>query len=176
VVWITEYISLQEMKQGQCICPLSWSGEYTATLLVVVNVMNEGWACTPHPHQARLILLSWLNVRQKAGVTTLCTLWSGCFNLWLISSLLFLPARIHTKQKCWESDSNQDLFSNIFYGVWILIAYWGFCSLTFMLTSLLWSWTVNCVILIITRCMGLSHMPPSPSPPPHTRTQPQPEC
>ncbi len=29
----------------------------------------------PHPHQPGLILSSWWNVRQKAAVATLCTLW-----------------------------------------------------------------------------------------------------
>ncbi len=52
------------------------AGAYTATLLVKVCKCNErGWACTPHSHQPSLILPSWLNVRQKADVTTLCTLW-----------------------------------------------------------------------------------------------------
>ena len=31
--------------------------------------------CTPPPHQPGLILPSSLNVRQKAAVSTLCTLW-----------------------------------------------------------------------------------------------------
>jgi hypothetical protein len=71
----TEYISLQEMKQGQCICPLSWSVHCN---FIGDGKCNErGWACTPHPHQPRLILPSWLNVRQKADVTTLCTLWGA---------------------------------------------------------------------------------------------------
>ncbi len=69
----TEYISLQEMKQAQCICPLSWSVHCNFTGDGKCN--KRGWACTPHPHQPRLILHSWLNVRQKADVTTLCTLW-----------------------------------------------------------------------------------------------------
>jgi hypothetical protein len=62
-----------EMKQGQCICPLSWSVHCNFTGDGKCN--KRGWACTPHPHQPRLILPSWLNVRQKADVTTLCTLW-----------------------------------------------------------------------------------------------------
>jgi hypothetical protein len=33
---------LVEMKQGRCICPLSWSVQYTATLLVMVNVVKGG--------------------------------------------------------------------------------------------------------------------------------------
>ncbi len=37
---------------------------------------RRGWACTPYPHQSRLILPSWLYVRQKADVTALCSLWS----------------------------------------------------------------------------------------------------
>ena len=69
----TEYISLQEMKQGQCICPLSWSVHYNFTGDGKCN--KRGWASTPHPHQPILILPSWLIVRQKAEVTTLCTLW-----------------------------------------------------------------------------------------------------
>jgi hypothetical protein len=65
---------LVKMKQGQCLCPFSWS--------VHCNFIGEGkcnergWACTPHPHQQGLILPSSLNVRQKAVVATLCTLWS----------------------------------------------------------------------------------------------------
>jgi hypothetical protein len=51
------------------------AGAYTATLLVMVNVIKGGWVCTPHPHQPGLILPSWLNVRQKATVAILCTLW-----------------------------------------------------------------------------------------------------
>ncbi len=62
---------LVEMKQGQCICPA-----YTATLLHGEgNSSERGWACTPHPHQPGLILPWSLNVRQKAAVATLCTLW-----------------------------------------------------------------------------------------------------
>ena len=68
----TEYISLQEMKQGQCICPLSWSVHCNFTGDGKCN--KRGWACNPHPHQPGPILPSSLNVRQKADVTTLCTL------------------------------------------------------------------------------------------------------
>ncbi len=50
----TEYISLQEMKQGQSICPHSWSVHCNFTGDGKCN--ERGWACTPHPHQARLIL------------------------------------------------------------------------------------------------------------------------
>jgi hypothetical protein len=63
---------LVEMKQGQCICPLSWS--------VHCNFTGKGKcneACTPHPHQPGLILPSSLKVRQKAAVATLCALWLG---------------------------------------------------------------------------------------------------
>ncbi len=49
------------------------AGAYTATLLVMINVIKRGWACTPH--LPGLILPSSLNVRQKAAVATLCTLW-----------------------------------------------------------------------------------------------------
>ncbi len=59
------------MKQGQCICPLSWSVHCNFTGDGKCN--KKGWACTPYPHQPRQILPSWLNVRQKADVTTLCT-------------------------------------------------------------------------------------------------------
>jgi hypothetical protein len=64
---------LVEMKQGQCICPLSWSVRCNFTGEGKCN--ERGWACTPHPHQPGLILPS-LNIRQKAAVATLCTLWS----------------------------------------------------------------------------------------------------
>ncbi len=56
-------------ETGQCICPLSWSVHCNFTGDGKCN--KRGWACTPHPHQPRLILPSWLNVRQKADVTTL---------------------------------------------------------------------------------------------------------
>jgi hypothetical protein len=61
------------MKQGQCIFPLSWSVHCNFTGEGKCN--ERGWACTPHPHQPGLILPSSLNVRQKAAVATLCTLW-----------------------------------------------------------------------------------------------------
>jgi hypothetical protein len=64
---------LVEMKQGQCICPLSWSVHCNFTGEDKCN--ERGWACTPHPHQPGLILPSSLNIRQKAAVSTLCTLW-----------------------------------------------------------------------------------------------------
>ncbi len=61
-----------EMKQGQCVCPLSWSVHCNFTGEGKCN--EKGWACTPHPHQPGQILPSWLNVSQKAAVATLCTL------------------------------------------------------------------------------------------------------
>jgi hypothetical protein len=47
----TEYISLQEMKQGQCICPLSWSVHCNFTGDGKCN--KRGWACTPPPSPAQ---------------------------------------------------------------------------------------------------------------------------
>ncbi len=64
-----------EMKQGQCVCPLSWSVHCNFTGDGKCN--KRGWACTPHSHQPGPILPSSLNVRQKAAVATLCTLWGG---------------------------------------------------------------------------------------------------
>ncbi len=64
---------LVEMKQGECICPHSWSVHCNFTGEGKCN--ERGWACTPHPHQPGQILPSSLNVRQKAAVATLCTLW-----------------------------------------------------------------------------------------------------
>ncbi len=76
---------------------------YTATLLVMVNVVKGGWACTP-PHQTGLILPSWWNVRQKATVATLCTLgdrpplsngrlrlWSGAEGWWAAGGISLYP-------------------------------------------------------------------------------------
>jgi hypothetical protein len=40
---------LVEMKQGQCICPLSWSIHCNFTF--DGNSSERGWACTPHPYQ-----------------------------------------------------------------------------------------------------------------------------
>jgi hypothetical protein len=68
---------LVEMKQGQCICPLSWSVHCNFTGEGKCN--ERGRACIPHPHQPGLILPSSLNVRQKAAVATLCTLWSNVY-------------------------------------------------------------------------------------------------
>ncbi len=68
-------IFLLEMKQGYSVCPLSLS---TDCNLNGDGKCNErGWAWTPHPYQPGLILPSWLNVRQKAAVANLCTLWLG---------------------------------------------------------------------------------------------------
>jgi WD repeat-containing protein 19 len=52
----TEYIFLLEMKQGWCVCPLSWSEHCNFTGDGKCN--ERGWACTPHPHQPGLILPS----------------------------------------------------------------------------------------------------------------------
>ncbi len=49
--------------------------EHTLQLYWWCKCNKRGWACTHHPYQPMLILPSWLNVRQKAAVTTLCTLW-----------------------------------------------------------------------------------------------------
>ncbi len=78
---------LVEMKQGQCICPLSWSVHCNFTGEGKCN--ERGWACSPHPHQPGQILPSWLNVRQKAAVATLCTLWCR-FWVRLCSTLLHI--------------------------------------------------------------------------------------
>ncbi len=99
MVYTTEYISLQEMKQGQCICPLSWSVHCNFTGDGKCN--KRGWACTPHPHQPRQILPSWLNVRQKADVTSLCTLWGWQGNLLICregpgNTLLCIPTVAYT--------------------------------------------------------------------------------
>ncbi len=52
----TEYIFLLEMKQGYCVCPLSWSVHCNFT--GDGNCNESGWACTPHPYQPELILPS----------------------------------------------------------------------------------------------------------------------
>ncbi len=101
-VWLSEYSALVthcekrwyfvhrvhilvEMKQGQCICPLSWSVHCNFTGEGKCN--ERGWACNPHPHQPGLILPSSLNVRQKAAVATLCTLW---FRHWACADAILL--------------------------------------------------------------------------------------
>jgi hypothetical protein len=75
---------LVEMKQGQCICPLSCSVHSNFSGEGKCN--ERGWACTPHPHQPGQILPSSLNVRQKAAVATLCTLWVYQYQ-WPMTSL-----------------------------------------------------------------------------------------
>ncbi len=75
VAWPTEYTFLLEMKQDQCICPLSWNVQCNFT--GDGKCSERGWPCTPRPHQPGLILPSRWNVRQKATVATLCTLWLG---------------------------------------------------------------------------------------------------
>jgi hypothetical protein len=80
----TEYISLQEMKQGQCICPLGWSVHCNFTGDGKCN--ERGWACTPHPHQPLMTectpesrrYYSVYSVRHTNPVSSLvkiCTLW-----------------------------------------------------------------------------------------------------
>jgi hypothetical protein len=53
------------------------AGAYTATLLVMVNVMRGGGRAPPTLTSQGLILPSRLNVRQKAAVATLCPHYSG---------------------------------------------------------------------------------------------------
>jgi hypothetical protein len=55
------------------VCPLNWSIHCNFT---GDGKCNKGVGVHPHPHQPGLILPSWLNVRQKAAIATLCTLWS----------------------------------------------------------------------------------------------------
>jgi hypothetical protein len=51
------------------------AGAYTATLLVIVNVMKGGGRALPTlPAWANFTLM--MNVLQKAAVATLCTLWA----------------------------------------------------------------------------------------------------
>ncbi len=50
------------------------AGEYTATLLVIVNVMKGGGRAPP-PSPARANFTLMMELRQKAAVATLCTLW-----------------------------------------------------------------------------------------------------
>jgi hypothetical protein len=61
------------MKQGYCVCPLSCGVHCNFTGDGKCN--ERGWASSPHPYQPGLILPAWWNVRQKAAVATLCTLW-----------------------------------------------------------------------------------------------------
>jgi hypothetical protein len=70
-----EYISLQEMKQGQCICPLSWSVHcnFTGDGKCVNVIKGVGVHPPPSPVPANFTLMTEL--RKKADVTTLCTLW-----------------------------------------------------------------------------------------------------
>ncbi len=52
------------------------AGAYTTTLYVMVDIVRGGWACTnPSPHQYGLILPSWLSVRKKVAIATLCVLY-----------------------------------------------------------------------------------------------------
>ncbi len=51
------------------------AGAYIATLLVMINVMKGDGRAPPTLTKPGLILPSSLNVRQKAAVATLCTLW-----------------------------------------------------------------------------------------------------
>ncbi len=102
----TEYIFLLDMKQGWCICPLSWSVHCNFTGDGKCN--ERGWACTPHPHQPGLILPSWLNVRQKAAVATLCTLWIQQSNKDLCT--------VHSMYKSWQTrtrDNRNNYCSNL---------------------------------------------------------------
>ncbi len=81
------------------------AGAYTATLLVMVNVLRGGGLAPPHPHQPGLILPSSLNVRQKAAVANLCTLWGEQQDFFMVSLTLSCPL-----------DAEYDLSNfNVFY-------------------------------------------------------------
>ncbi len=78
-------------ETGLVCLPLSWGVHCNFT--GDGKCKERGWACTPHPHQPRLILPSSLNVRQKAAVATLCTLWSGP-NIAKIEIVIFLNREV----------------------------------------------------------------------------------
>ncbi len=87
------------MKQGQYIFPLSWSVHCNFTGDGKCN--ERGWACTLHPYQPGLILPSWWNVRQKAAVTTLCTLWYKLARNWDQRWVYHLPIFRGTCESYW---------------------------------------------------------------------------
>ncbi len=69
-VYPIEYIFLLEMKQGQCICPLSCSVHCNFTC--DGKCSERGWACTPHPYQTWLILHSNDGMSARKRLLLLC--------------------------------------------------------------------------------------------------------
>ncbi len=110
---------LVEMKQCQCICPLSWSVHWNFTGEGKYN--ERGWACTPHPHQPGLILPSSLNVRQKAAVATLCTLCSANSQIsglvWFIVSTV--PTQMPTTKHGHPSPQQTRLPGLVWWNQWL---------------------------------------------------------
>jgi hypothetical protein len=72
---------LIEMKQGECICPHSWS--VNCNFVRDGNYIDRGWACNPHPYQPGLIfhvirLCRILRGAPSQGLPTfLKSIWSG---------------------------------------------------------------------------------------------------
>ncbi len=98
------------MKQGYCVCPLSWNLHCNFTGDGKCN--ERGWSCTPHPYQPRLLLPSWWNVRQNTAVATLCTLWLSHF---MRICIPLIPKNTHICTFCkWVSFNMQNftLISN----------------------------------------------------------------
>ncbi len=64
---------LVEMKQGQCICPLSWSGHCNFT--GEGKCSERGWPCTPPPSPARAYFpLITACTPESSGCNSVCTL------------------------------------------------------------------------------------------------------
>jgi hypothetical protein len=90
VAWHTEYIFLLEMKQGQCICPLSWSVHCNFT--GDGKCKERGWACAPPTltSQGQFYPHHWMYARKQR--LKLCVL---CVTHWPFSIRSHFPSQSH---------------------------------------------------------------------------------
>jgi hypothetical protein len=76
-LWTTEYISLQEMKQGQCICPLSLSVHCNFTGDGKCNKKGVGVHPLPPPARANFTLITECTPESSRCHSVYSVLWTA---------------------------------------------------------------------------------------------------
>jgi hypothetical protein len=82
---------LVDMKQGDCICPLSWSVHFN--FVRDGNYSERGWACTPHPPWSNFSIMTEYARKRRLP---LCVFSVGGLSE---CSFLFYSAPVHMKSE-----------------------------------------------------------------------------
>ncbi len=102
----SEYIFLLEMKQGFCVCPLSWSVHCNFTGDGICN--ERGWACTPQP------LPAWANFTLMMECTPES---SRCYSVYSVLRQ-FQQFQPREKQRCYSFSIIKKIYIALVHRYW----------------------------------------------------------